>query len=256
MRLTASNVLLIGLLVLFSGCGDCAGSPGQIATKTGEAMQYETIGLGIGAAEFLKKAAEVGGIDNAAVDPRTSCRGQLIMSVPELSEEVVEERPKGPHSLSNCVVRTTTATQSTSLLEIRGEFVDERLARLSFRVTRGELARLRQRIEARFGPGARMTLTETLIVDEVKTDTQIWSEANEIWLLSQTDSGTALFVHQDMALSDTLPRPPKAVKRGEPVSLEDIGIGKLDLNAPEPALDIPDAGGAGAGEGSATASGR
>ena len=87
-----------------------------------------------------------------------------------------------------------------------------------------------------------MPLTEQIIIDEKRVDYQIWQETGEMWLLSRGETGTALLVHQDMKASETLPAPRRAAKRGEPVSLDDLGIGKLDLNAPLPELNLPDAG--------------
>jgi len=242
MRVVHTILLLICAVVFAAACGDCRGGPGQIEEKRGDELPFEAIPLGIDRKTFLKKAVALSGLDNVDINTGNACRDQLTMSVPDLDGNTVVERPRGPHALSNCVVRTAIAAQNTSLIELRGEFIGNRLARLSFRMKPDELSKLRQNIEGRFGAGAKVVLTEKLVVEEKKVDYQIWQEEGEIWLLSKGETGTALFVHQDRKGSESLPDPPKAAERGEPVSLEDLGIGKLDLNAPMPRLDLPDSG--------------
>ncbi len=228
--------------VLLGACGDCGGGPGRIEQKKGDELSFESIPLKINKAEFVKQALALTQVDPAGTDIKKVCGDQITLSVPDIGEETIVERAKGNHALANCLIRTNRAAQSTALLEVRGEFIDDRLARTSFRLTPAAYDNIRKTIEGRFGKGATVTLTEQIIIEETKADYQIWQEAGEIWMLYKGETGTTLFVHQDLETSRTLPEPPKATKRGEPVSLEDLGIGKLDLNAPLPDLDLPDSG--------------
>ena len=69
---------------------------------------------------------------------------------------------------------------------------------------------------------------------------QYWKSDDEIWLLGRTTGETALLIHQDLKASFSLPKPTPPSERGKPISLEDIGIGKLDLDATQPNIDLPD----------------
>lgn len=242
MNNAVESILLTCIVALAAACGDCTGGPGQIEQKTGDALTFETVPLGIPPAAFVKAALELADLKDVEINEKTACRDQVAMAVPDIDDERIVERGKGSHALTSCVVRTNLADQSTTLLEMRGEFIDNRLVRLSFRMKPAELEKLRKRIAARFGKGATLRLSEQLIVEETAQNYQIWQEKGEIWMLSKGATGTARFVHQDLEASEALPEPPKAAKRGEPVSLEDLGIGKLDLNAPMPELNLPDSG--------------
>jgi hypothetical protein len=241
MKAVYKRIPLVSVL-LCTACSDCGGGPGQIEKKTGDALPIESVSLGIGKDAFVKQSLALGQLRDVDVTVDNACHDQISMGVPDIDDRTIVERGRGSRALSNCTVLTNLAAQSTTLLELRGEFIDDRLARLTLRFKPEAFDKLKQDIERRFGKGAEMTLKEQMIVDEKRVDYQIWQETGEMWLLSRGETGTALLVHQDMKASETLPEPQRAARRGEPVSLDDLGIGKLDLNAPLPELDLPDAG--------------
>jgi hypothetical protein len=233
--------IFLTIIATFAACGDCDGGPGTIEKKQGEALAWEDIGLGIEKSTFFKLARKLGQVEGV-VDENRACRSQFVMIVPDISEEIMQERSAGEHALLSCLVRGSASAESSAVLEIRGEFIDGHLSRLSFRLKPTEHTALKQNLTSRFGKGAEIVLEEDLMMERNKRPFALWKEKDEVWLLSRGEQDTTLLVHQDLKSSQALPPVAKASTRGKPVSLEDLGIGKLDLNAPMPDIEIPDSG--------------
>ncbi len=209
--------------------------------KHGDALSWEKVHLQMDKKTFLKTAPRLLGIEVEILED-VACKDQSFLSVPDPKEEIVVERPAGKHALSNCRIQSTDAAQTSLMLEILGEFVDNRLSRISYRFKAEERARILSSLQNRFGKGDPTTFVEQNMIEEQKIEYHYWRDNNQIWLLRAAEPFTVLLIQQDLNLGMMLPLPKEASKRGEPVSLEDIGIGKLDLKAPLPKLDLPDAG--------------
>ncbi len=230
-------------LLVVQACSDCGGNTvKEIKEIKGDALTFEAITLGVDPPTFQKKAANLVGIESADAENQVVCRDQLELSVPDLDENVVEVRSRGTRILKNCQVKSNALKGQLPIKEIRGEFIDNKLVRLSFRFGSKAYPRVVQQLKQRFGEGSDVVFKEQTLLDELPEPYLAWKRANLVWLLAKSGGGTALLVHQDLQASQVLKEPPKTPKRGKPVSLEDIGIGKLDLNAPLPDIDHPDAG--------------
>jgi hypothetical protein len=206
----------------FAGCSYCEQK--TIGVKKGDALAWESIPMGVDEAEF-----------------RRTCRDQAHLNFPDMREKLIVERAAGGHSIVNCVL-TTTEERSSTLIEVRGEFVDHHLARLSYLFAAGERARLTDELESRFDKGLTATFEELTPFEKVSREYRVWRFDNAVWTFYQMEEGTVALVQYDLKTIGQLPESAPASKRGKPVSLEDLGIGKLDLNAPDPKIDLPDSG--------------
>ena len=206
--------------------------------KQGEAVLWEQISLGTSTAAFLKTAGSLVGI-RTEIPESGACGAQTALTVPDPDEKRIVERPGTGHALSNCRLQSSSGSQSSKLLEVRGEFIDNRLSRLRFRFPEAERAGMMQQLAARFGPGDDIELSDEDILEARKLTVHYWRDGDDLWTVEAGTSGTVILTHQDLTQSKTLPAPAEASRKGEPVSLDDIGIGKLDLKAPLPTVDLP-----------------
>ncbi len=225
---------------LLIGCMDCEQK--VIGKKEGQALTWESIPLGIDEAKFKQSAVALAGMSPKADLVRVTCGDQAHFDVPDVGDRVIIERSAGTHVLTNCILKPASHEKSTNLIELRGEFIDHRLARLTYRFSAATYDQISAQLGTRFGPGLKATFKEQSIVEEAAEEYHIWRFTDLLWTFSRGEAGTARLVQQDLAASRTLPEPPPPAKRGKPVSLDDLGIGKLDLDAPQPEIDIPDAG--------------
>jgi hypothetical protein len=226
-------------LLIFASCSDC--EPKVIGEKKGEALVFESIPMGVDEAEFRRIAAGLVGFDAEKSNDIAECRDQAHLNFPDMGDKMIVERTAGGHSIVNCVLKTTEGMSST-LIEVRGEFVDHKLARLSYLFAAGELARLTSELESRFDKALTAEFEELTPFEKVSREYRVWRFDNAVWTFYQLEEGTVALVQYDLKAIGQLPEAEQASKRGKPVSLEDIGIGKLDLNAPEPKIEIPDSG--------------
>jgi hypothetical protein len=231
--------LSVGLMDI--GCNQCSDTNIE---KKGDETIWESIPLGISEDLFLKAAARLMALESSP-DPNKVCSPQISMPYPDVGAKEIRERSAGNRLLTNCTVRSHSANQTPTLLEVRGGFIAGKLSRLSYRLVPSQYQATTKILETRFGPGDQMTFAEQMVIDDQATTYRYWTDKKEIWLLTQTDSGNALLVHQDLLSGSVLPMPQPVSRKGKPVSLEDIGIGQLDLKAPLPSLDginLPDGG--------------
>lgn len=227
-------------MLLVSGCERCSSPPGAITQKRGDSLPWEEVSLGLAPSAFHQRLTELSLVDPSVAE-KPSCRDQYVISVPDFDTNEIVERSAVNRRLTNCIVREANGSKAANLLEVRGEFLDNRLNRLSFRFKPSELGSLRKTLEDRFDKGETIVLRDHLMMTEEEIPCQIWSEGDESWMLTRAEQETVLLVHQNWKEGLSLPPAPKASVRGKPVSLEDIGIGKLDLNAPLPEVELPDA---------------
>ncbi len=233
-------VVLPGAMFLLA-CSDCGQS--AIGEKKGNPLVWETISLGVDEAQFRKKALGLMGSVAGDENEKIPCRDQFHLSVPDIDEKKIVERSAGAHELANCIVKASSEGQSSPLIELRAEFVDHRLARLTYRFAPGEYDRLVGELKARFGDGLAATFQENSLIEEMSTDYRVWRFDEVVWSLAKGEVETSVLVQHDLNATKVLPEPPPPAKRGKPVSLEDLGIGKLDLKAPDPKIELPDVGG-------------
>ena len=157
-------------------------------------------------------------------------------------KKIVVDRSAGGHSLLNCQAQVKKKEGKGGIIGVRGELLDNRLARLTFHFVPKVYPMIVNEFETRFGKANVLTFKENTILGQETLDTLVWRQDEEIWLLRRGRGQTTLLIHQDLKASRVLPEPSPPAKRGKPVSLEDIGIGKLDLTAPLPKIELPDAG--------------
>ncbi|MCP4679516.1 MAG: hypothetical protein GY854_29305 [Deltaproteobacteria bacterium] len=235
-RRSALGVVIPGAIFLLA-CSDCGQS--AIGEKKGQPLVWESISLGVDEAQFRKDAA---GLVGAVADTESEipCRDQSHLSVPDIHKRKIVERSAGTHELANCVVKAVSKGQSSTLVELRAEFVDHRLARLTYRFAPGQYDRLVSELRARFGDGLATTFKEDSLIDGMSTDYRVWRFDEVVWSLAKGEVDTSVLVQHDLKATKVLPEPPPPAKRGKPISLEDLGIGKLDLKAPDPVIELPD----------------
>jgi hypothetical protein len=226
-------------LFMFAACSDC--DQKTIGAKKGDALAWESIPMGIDEAQFGQAASELLGQNPKENPAPDSCRDQAHLNFPDMSDKLIVERASGGHSILNCVLKGAEGSSST-LVEVRGEFVDHRLARLTYLFAAGEFERLLGELESRFDKGLTTTFEERTPFEEVSREYRVWRFDNAIWTFYRMEEGTAALVRYELEAIAALPETEQASKRGKPVSLEDLGIGKFDLNAPEPEIYIPDSG--------------
>ena len=206
--------------------------------KQGDVLAFEQVRLLSDRTAFLKTASELLGFESEVTQDK-ACTEQFTLPVPDMDEKQIVERPGTGHRLSNCLLHASEGAQSSKILEIRAEFIDDRLSRASFRFRAAERAQLLAMLRQRFGAGDDIVLTAQEILDAEQTKVHYWRDGDELWLLHEPEADAVLLVRQDLKSGLSLPEPKRPSKRGEPVSLDDIGIGKLDLKAPLPSMELP-----------------
>ena len=216
-----------------TGCERCSDSNIE---KHGDAVIWELIPFGISEETFIIQTASL----MAVVPPKRdlTCKEQITMPYPDLDEKEIVERPGGDLTLTACTIRAHSAEQTSTLLEIKGEFVADELSRLVFRFTSSQAVNVEESLKKRFGEGDTVTVKEQVIIEETPASYRYWRDKKEVWLLTRGTNDTVLLIHQDLVSGATLKKPAPIAEKGKPVSLDDIGLGgKLDLNAPLPNLD-------------------
>jgi hypothetical protein len=242
-------IVVIASTWLAVACSECSEGTNEqvevannIEKTKGEALDWEAIPLGASRKEFLDSVWKINGMAAGRQPASKLCHEQFRLSVPDVGHRLMIERPAGDHRLSNCTVRPTPNNEQQTIIEIRASFIDGHSARLTYRFSPGEFASLSGRMKQRFGPGGIVNMTDDILSMEKPEEYQYWKSDDEIWLLGRTTGETALLIHQDLKASFSLPKPTPPSERGKPISLEDIGIGKLDLDATQPNIELPDAG--------------
>jgi len=216
----------------------CKNDHKNIEEKKGAPLIWEEIALGISDDVFYAKTKSLlKQKEDITLDK--NCNNQPFMGVYDLDKKEIIERSAGKHSLKNCLVKVNN---QSSLVEIRAEFIDEKLCNLSFRLSPKELPIIKQNMEKRFGNGSSIVLKKYMLLDTQNIDFQYWSNGKELWLLSQGESNTVSLSHFDMITSSKLPHQAKASVKGKPVSLKDLGIGDYNANDPALTMEIPDSG--------------
>ncbi|MDJ0762270.1 MAG: hypothetical protein QNJ97_04705 [Myxococcota bacterium] len=204
---------------------------------------WESIVLGIEEGKFRTAAKAFAGIAADTDDQLITCTDQLRIVCLDVKKQEITERAASGHTLRNCVLQTLTLEKSSSLVDVRGEFLDGRLVRLTYRLTAGAYGSALKDLTNRFGQGSDVAFKERAFLEEGEVHSyRVWQVADVLWTLSRGEAETALLTAHDVSATRDLPMPAKPSQRGKPVSLEDLGIGKLDLNAKDPAIELPDAG--------------
>ncbi|MDD5306642.1 MAG: hypothetical protein PHU25_04905 [Deltaproteobacteria bacterium] len=227
------------LPLLVAGCSrGCGGEHGAgIGPSAAGPGPWKLFAIGSSQAQFVDAAKALAGGKAAPVEPAVSCGSQARLEVPDPERGIVEERPAGGHAVSNCAVQQASFPSQPSLRLVRGEFVDRALARVTFLFATEAEAGLRAELEKRLGEGGKRDLREPVGAGGGEREVMLWTRGDELWMLSRGSSGLAVVVRQDLRLSRALPAPLPPSVRGKPVSLDDIGIGRLDLKAPIPNVD-------------------
>jgi hypothetical protein len=243
--------LLLALFVILPapGCQRCsdrseasdpaAGLPPPVEPRAGRApLPWEAVALGADVTAFRVALGELAGIPGEDVAVRVACAPRATVEVIEPGGEVMVERTAAGHDLEGCALLQAGSGSSSPLASVRGDFVDGRLASVTFVFPAGEETRLRRDLEKRLGPATRRAMTlRTRLGDEAR-DADVWNVAGAAWLLLPGERATTL-VHQDPRSAAGLGRPEPVPARGQPVNLDDIGLGGgLDLDSPVQAPDL------------------
>ena len=235
--------LLIGVSSLVGACNQCSKS--NIERK-GDAVSYEQLRFGVDEDTFLRESLSLIPLEHAPSKEK-SCKDQVSMLFPDLDEKSVTERVASKGPITTCLVRSHHLKQTSTLIEIRGEFLDGKLSRMTFSFDKSRYQSLESALKMRFGEGDSMRLVEQVIIEDEEKTYQYWTDEKEIWLLSDRKEDPIVLIRQDLLSGQRgLKKRAPVPKKGVPISLDDIGIGKLDLNdAPLPDLtgiEIPDGG--------------
>ncbi len=241
---SANLFFCFGFLMFGAGCGRSSATETDARERdVATALNLEKIHLGVGSGRFLQAAQHLLSIEFDETSGAFVCQTQIEIGVPDLDRQVIEDRMAGDHQLESCRVQVEKTEQSSPLLFIRGEFIDSKLAKVVFHFRPGQKDSIVEDLVSRWGKARQMVLTERSIVDPAKQrETLAWQRGNELRLLWEGSSGTTIVVRYNLASGEKLRPPAPASVRGKPVSLEDLGIGKLKLSAPPRVLKLTDGG--------------
>jgi hypothetical protein len=223
------------------GCSRCAddGVPEAKEVEGSSPLLWESVELGVDRQRFSSDLARLAGIPAEEAKARIGCRDQFTMDAIDPGERAITERSGRGHDLGNCTLQQAGADRSWSLISARGELLDGKLVRVTFAFGPDQHDRLAQDLTARFGPGKGLELEErsaVLLDGEVRRCT-LWKRRGELIALVQ-GRREARLIRQSDGLAELLPPLPEAAERGEPVKLDDIGLGGgLDLDAPLPSVE-------------------
>jgi len=237
---TAALALVLVATVWTTGCSRCGDDvPEAREVEGSKALPWEQVALGSDESGFRAAIAELASIpvDDAAA--RIGCREQFTIDVIDPETRTITERAGRGRSLTNCALLQAGSNRSWSLLSARGELVDGKLARLTFSFPAERFDALASELESRFGPGAEIELEDrsAVLLDSETRQSRLWKRDHELFALVRGDREARL-VRQDTALAEQLPQMPAAAERGEPVELDDIGLGGgLDLDAALPDVE-------------------
>ena len=236
---------LIGFVILLAMACDCDEHYDNVRERTGDPLSFEAFYLGLDEPAFKNVLSESLKLDRTTLSSLVKCSDQAFLGVPHFKLKKIEERPAGDHRLTYCSWKKQIRDSTDELIEIRADFLDGRLVKVSFRYPASNYSAVENRITKRLGPGGGIALAEQMDAERVETEYHYWMQQNELWLLSRVTAGHVLLICQDLKVDTLLPGPVAASKKGQPVSLEDLGIGSLDLNAPLPEIPnvpLPDSG--------------
>lgn len=236
--------VLVGLFGVFflSGCTKCSSETGldvSVETPGSKSMVWEEVLLGTNMDTFKTDVAKLA---NLAEDEKAlfiKCREMITFEVINPKDGAIEERSKGNHNFESCILSQAGRQKSWKLISIRGGFVDGILASLTFSFPQESFESTVAEISKRYGAGKNQVLEENDILGEVKKNAQIWNVKGIIWAVLKGPKETRLTI-QDPKKTLILAEPKKAIKKGAPVKLDDLGLGGgLDLeNEKEP--ELPD----------------
>jgi len=223
-----------------AGCSRCGDEvPEAREVEGSKQLAWEQVALGLDRDGFRTALARIAGVPDEEAAARIGCSDQFTMVVVDADERTITERSGRGRDLGNCTLLQAGAGRSWDLLSARGEFVDGALAGLTFAFPPERFDALAAELESRFGPGAAVTLEDrsAVLLDSEDRASRLWRRDGELFALVKGDREARL-VRQDAALGARLPPLPRAAERGEPVSLDDIGLGGgLDLDAALPDVD-------------------
>jgi hypothetical protein len=223
------------------GCGGereaVSGGPAQANRPASSPGPWKLFLAGMTRARFVEAAGALAGGKVAPVAPVIPCGPQARLEVPDPRTWIVEERPATGHDVSNCALQQASFPGEPSLRVVRGEFVDGALARVSFLFAAEAETGVRAELEKLLGEGETRLLREPAAAGDEEREAMAWQRGDELWTLSRGRDGLIAVVRQDLRVSRTLPAPLPPSVRGKPVSLDDLGIGRLDLEAPLPSVD-------------------
>lgn len=227
---------LIQVVVLLAMACDCDQQYDNVRERKGEPLSFEAFYLGLEEPAFKNVLSESLNLDRTTLSSTVECRDQAFLGVPHFKLKKIEERPAGDHRLTYCSWKKQTPDSTDELIEIRADFLDGRLVKVSFRYPASNYSAVENRIAKRLGPGGGIAFAEQMDAERVETEYHYWMQQNELWLLSRVTAGHVLLTYQDLKVDTILPASIAASKKGQPVSLEDIGIGSPDLDAPLPEI--------------------
>jgi hypothetical protein len=220
-----------------SRCGDDVPEATEVEGST--ALAWEAVELGIDRQRLVDELARLAGIPAGDAAARIGCRDQFTMDVIDPGERAIAERSGRGHDLANCTLQQAGADRSWSLVSARGELVDGKLVRVTFAFGPDQHDRLAQDLTARFGPGKGFELEErsAVLLDGEARQCALWRRGDELIALVRGQREARL-IRQAGGLVEQLQPMPEAAERGEPVKLDDIGLGGgLDLDAPLPSVE-------------------
>ncbi|MFO8072952.1 MAG: hypothetical protein R6V85_13850 [Polyangia bacterium] len=246
-----ATLLAVGLpAVSCTRCGSCASEPGgrgegsdgerpAIEVPESEAagelpLVWESIPLGADEAGFREALAGLAGLNDAGARSRVSCAPLAALDVVDPERSLIEERSAGGRELTGCALLQAGSLKSWELIAVRGALLDGKLVSLGLTFVPEAFDDLERRLTERFGAGAAGELLERSAVEEVERPARIWKAKGDLWALFRNERTIGLLCQRAEAAAK-LPRPLPPARRGEPVDLEDIGLGgPLDLSEGEP----------------------
>ena len=237
-RRTAIIVCAAAICAASAGCSRCSdGGAAPAPGPEGGGALYDRLPLGAREAQIRAALAGIAGLTEEEAWLLVACGDQAWADVLDLDGEALAERPSGGRSIRRCTLPDAGAHKSSLLRSARVDFLDGKAVSASWSFAAADFDAHRKELEARLGKGEEIRLEERSALGELQRTAVVWKFGREAWALVQ-GLETRVFRQDAVALA-ALPREAAPTKRGEKVSLDDIGLGGgLDLNKPVP--DVSD----------------
>jgi len=221
-----------------AGCSRCSGEkavPGP--TSDGGGAIYDKLALGAEESQVRTSLAALAGLPEKDAWLLVVCGDQAWIDVLDLGDESLTETPSRGRSIRRCTLPDAGMHKSSSLRSARADFLDGKEVSASWSFAAEDYDVRRKELEARLGKGEEVRLEERSALGELQRAAVVWRFEGEAWALVR--GLETRVIRQDADALGALPKEKLSPKRGDKVSLDDIGLGGgLDLDKPVP--DVTD----------------
>jgi hypothetical protein len=237
-RPTATIFWVAAICAALAGCSRCSGereAPGP--GPDGGGALYDKLPLGAKEPQIRTALAALAGLSEKEAWLLVSCADQAWIDVLDLDNGALSERPSGGRAVRRCTLPDAGAHTSSMLRSARVDFLDGKAVGATWSFAAADFDAHRRELAARLGEGEEVRLEERSAVGELQRSAVVWRFGGEAWALVRGLETRA--IRQSAEALRALPEGAAVPKRGDKVSLDDLGLGGgLDLNKPVP--DVSD----------------